>query len=70
MDIEKISFTDYYKQFAELQSDLRKLVCEKLNISEKTFYNKINADSFNDLERTAIAKVVNEFNCQLSQLIN
>ncbi len=60
-----LNFSDYYKTLSELQSDLRNKVCDKLEISSKTFYNKINADSWSTIEREAIARIVEEFNTDL-----
>lgn len=63
---KKISFQDYYKGLAELQGDLRNRICTKLEITPKTFYNKINADSWSTLEREAIEKIVDEIHNEIS----
>lgn len=60
-----LNFSDYYKNLSELQPDLRNRICDKLEISYKTFYNKINADSWSTVEREAIAKIVEEFKTSL-----
>ena len=64
-----LNFSDYYKTLSELQGELRNKVCDKLEISLKTFYNKINADSWNTIEREAIAKIVEEFNTNLPNIL-
>lgn len=64
-----LNFSDYYKNLSELQADLRNKVCDKLEISYKTFYNKINSDSWSTIEREAIAKIVDEFNTSLSNIL-
>jgi len=64
-----LNFSDYYKNLSELQADLRSKVCDKLEISYKTFYNKINSDSWSTIEREAIAKIVEEFNNSLSNIL-
>jgi hypothetical protein len=64
-----LNFSDYYKNLSELQGDLRNKVCDKLEISYKTFYNKINSDAWSNIEREAIAKIVEEFNSNLSNIL-
>ena len=64
-----LNFSDYYKNLSELQGALRNKVCDKLEISYKTFYNKINADSWSFIEREAIACIVEEFNTSLSNIL-
>lgn len=65
----KMNFADYYKNVSELQAELRSLVCSKLDISLKTFYNRINDDSWSDMERATIDKVVLEFNTKIATVI-
>jgi hypothetical protein len=62
----KISFQDYYKRLSELQVDLRDRICSELEFSTKTFYNKINNDSWTALERVAIDKITADFNTELA----
>lgn len=64
-----LNFSDYYKNLSELQGELRNLICDKLEISYKTFYNKINADSWSNIEREAIAQIVEKFKTDLSNLL-
>jgi len=66
--IEKINFTDYYKSFFTIQGELRERICAKLEISLKTFYNKINADSWSAIEREAIEKIVDQINQENSKI--
>ena len=63
---KNLNFSDYYKNLSELQGELRNRICHKLEISYKTFYNKINGDSWSNIEREAIGKIVDEFNVELS----
>jgi len=67
---QKITFTDYYKNLAELQSELRDRIIDKLEFRSKmTFYNKINNDSWTALEREAVEKIVAEFKSDISSSI-
>lgn len=52
---EKMSFKDYY---FSLKSNLREKICCKLEISEKTFYNKLRDDSFDNPQRVIIAEII------------
>lgn len=53
----KMSFKDYYKSLSELQLDLRSKVMERFGISEKTFYNKMNEESWSPAELDEIQKI-------------
>jgi len=64
-----MNFTDYYKNLPELQSEIKKRIIERLSISDKTFYNKINSDSWNDLEREAINTVVENYRTELLNIL-
>lgn len=66
---EKISFQDYYKNLSFVQGELRAKICDKLEISYKTFYNKINSDSWTTIEREAIEKIMDEFIIELSKTL-
>ena len=66
---KKLSFADYYKSLSELQGELRNRICSKLEISYKTFYNKINQDSWSGIERTAIDQIIKDFDVELSKNI-
>jgi hypothetical protein len=63
-----MNYKDYYKELAELQSEFKDLVKKKLSISDKTFYNKINSDSWSDLERTVLADAKAEINKNILSL--
>lgn len=51
---EKMSFKDYY---LSLKSSLREEICSKLEISEKTFYNKMNDNSFDHPQKVVISQI-------------
>jgi hypothetical protein len=63
-----MNYKDYYKELAELQAEFKDLVKKKLSISDKTFYNKINSDSWSDLERTVLADAKAEINKNILSL--
>ncbi len=62
----KLNFTDYYKSYSESQGELRRRICDRLEISFKTFYNKMNGNSWTTIELEAIEKIVNDLNTELS----
>ena len=64
----KMSFKDYYKSLSELQGDLKNRVMERLAISDKTFYNRMNEDSWSPIEIEAIHKIQADMARELSQL--
>jgi len=66
--ILKMSFKDYYKSLSEIQYDLKSRVINKLNISEKTFYNKMNDESWSQVEIEAIESIKVEMAKNLSSL--
>jgi len=66
---KKLNFTDYYKNLPEIQSEIKKRVLERLGISDKTFYNKINSDSWNAIEREAIELVVENYRLELANIL-
>ncbi|MDA3943677.1 MAG: hypothetical protein PF694_09085 [Bacteroidetes bacterium] len=53
-----MSFKDHYSQLDKLQSEIRTEIISELDISRKTFYNRLNNDSWNKLERIAIEKIL------------
>ena len=65
----KLNFTDYYKNLPEIQSELKKRIIDRLGISDKTFYNKINSDSWNAIEREAIENIVESYRAEIANLI-
>lgn len=50
-----MSFKDYYQEKKNGHSQLRDEICELLEISLKTFYNRLADDSWTRLERQAIS---------------
>lgn len=50
----KMSFKDYYEAVGNLKNELRNIIIGELEISVKTFYNKMTADSWSSLERAKI----------------
>jgi hypothetical protein len=56
----KMSLKDYYKLLGNVQSDFKDKVLEALEISEKTFYNRLNADKWTNIERDKIAQITND----------
>jgi len=54
---EIMSFKDYYSSLKNLHVELRDKICEKLEISEKTFYNKLNDDSFDYPQKLVISMI-------------
>lgn len=53
----KMNFKDYYSFVDGIQKELRTKIMEKLEISQKTFYNKINADSWTAIEREKVEEI-------------
>ena len=56
----KMSLKDYYRLLGSIQSEFKEKVLEALEISEKTFYNRLNSDKFSTIEREKIAQITNE----------
>lgn len=54
----KMSFKDYYTNLDQLQSEIRDEIVAELDISTKTFYNRLNKDSWTKLERAAIDRIM------------
>ncbi len=63
-----MNWKDHYKTLAELQVEFKEIVKSKLSISDKTFYNKLNSDSWNDAERTVLNEAKNNIISQLAQI--
>lgn len=53
----KMSFKDYWESVGNLKQELRNIIIKTLEISEKTFYNKMTADSWSSLERAKIQEL-------------
>jgi len=60
-----MNFPDYYQKISNLPKDLRLKITEKLEISRKTFYNKLKNNSFSEIELEAISTIVNELKINL-----
>jgi hypothetical protein len=54
----KMSFKDYYSKLDQIQSEIRDEIVAELDISTKTFYNRMNKDSWTKLERAAIDRII------------
>lgn len=55
---DKISLKAYYEILKRLHLELRDEICTALAISEKTFYNKLNNDSFTPAELHLISEIL------------
>lgn len=53
-----MNFADYYNSLRTKQSSLRSQVCELLEISEKTFYNRIKEENWSALEKAALENLM------------
>ncbi|MDD4374191.1 MAG: hypothetical protein PHG67_09765 [Bacteroidales bacterium] len=53
-----MSFKDYYSKLDQIQSEIRDEIVAELDISTKTFYNRMNKDSWTKLERAAIDRII------------
>lgn len=53
-----MNFKDYYDSLSKVPSDLKKKICEKLEISDKTFYNKMNDNSFDYPQKLVISMIL------------
>lgn len=56
----KMSFIDYYELIDKLKPSLRDEIIKALGIKIKTFYNKMNNDSWSQLEREKLEQVYHE----------
>ena len=52
-----LSLPDYLEELKGLQVKTRDKIISELGISLKTFYNKLNNDSFSPLEKTKISEL-------------
>lgn len=55
-----MSFKYYYNKLKTQHVETRDKICQILDISEKTFYNKLNDDSFDYGQKLVIAQVTGE----------
>lgn len=55
---DNLSFSAYYEHLKKLHLELRDEICKKLNVSEKTFYNKLNSNSFSPAESHVILELL------------
>lgn len=58
----EMSLKDYYESLGMKRGEFRDLVCEKLDIVRKTFYNNMNNNSFKEYEIQVIRNIASEFN--------
>jgi hypothetical protein len=66
---KKMSFTDYYKSLPDIQVEIRDRICDRLEFnSKKTFYNKLNNNSWSAIEREAVEQIVTDFELELINL--
>jgi len=54
---ENMSFRTYYNELKNKHVELRDQICEVLDISTKTFYNKLNDDSFDYPQKLVISQM-------------
>lgn len=55
---ENMSFRNYYNVLKNQHVELRNKICQALDISTKTFYNKLNDDSFDYPQKLVISKII------------
>ncbi len=55
---EKISFKAHYEYLIKGASELRERICRELNITRRTFYNKLSNNSFSNPEKLIIAQIM------------
>lgn len=54
---ENMSFKNYYSSLKNQHVELRDRICKALDITQKTFYNKLNDDSFDYPQKLVISKI-------------
>lgn len=64
-----LSCKAYYDELKKEHLEVRDRICDKLGISVKTFYNKINNSSFSEVELEVVASILNESIINLSHLL-
>lgn len=57
---ENMTFEDYYLYLKDSAPSLRRDICNALEISYKTFYNKRNENSWTNPEREMIAQILGQ----------
>lgn len=62
---DKMNFQDYYNSLKTQYLEVRNEICVKLEISEKTFYNKLNDNNFTYPQQVVIAQLLKK---QVSEL--
>lgn len=66
----KMSFRDYYELSTKLTSALREEIIRKLNISYRTYYNKLNNDSWTPAERQMLDAIyIDHINTLVENLV-
>lgn len=65
-----MSFKDHYVKLGVLQSELRARIVSELEITEKTFYNKLHADSWSALERAKVVEITSKHFLKLKSSIH
>lgn len=53
----KMSFLDYYQLSGQIQAALRGEIMKALEISKATFFYKVKADSWTEIEREKIQQI-------------
>ena len=57
---DKLSFNDYYNWLQERPNELRREIISQLEISEKTFYNRLMDGKFNYPQKMVISNITGE----------
>jgi chemotaxis methyl-accepting protein methylase len=57
---ENLSFTDYYNRLQEQANQLRRDIIQQLEISESTFYNRLQDQKFTNPEKLVIAQLIEQ----------
>lgn len=57
---KNLSFTDYYNRLQEQANELRRQITQQLEISEKTFYNRLQDQKFTYPEKLVISQIIEE----------
>jgi chemotaxis methyl-accepting protein methylase len=57
---ENLIFTDYYNRLQEQANQLRRDIIQQLEISESTFYNRLQDQKFTNPEKLVIAQLIEQ----------
>lgn len=57
---DKLSFTDYYNWLQERPNELRREIIRQLEISEKTFYNRLQDGKFLYPQKLVISQIIEQ----------